>query len=206
MKKEKQKTETLVEANRNYKDASFKLIFGNEKHKGNSLSLFNAVMGRNYSNPNDIEIVTLENVLLLKVMNDVALISSDTLCLFEQQSTWNENMPLRFLVYSSREYEKYIKSNKLNTYKMRKIMIPRAKFICFYNGTQNRPAKEVLKLSDSFMGDPYEEGDYLEAKVIIYNLNIDQPELNACKELMEYGWFVNKVNEYKEKCDILDLQ
>ncbi len=33
----KQKTEKLVEANRNYKDAFFKKVFGNEKYKENAL-------------------------------------------------------------------------------------------------------------------------------------------------------------------------
>lgn len=200
-----QENEKLVGANRNYKDAFFKKVFGNEKYKGNALSLFNTVMGSNYDNPNDIDIVTLENVLLLKVMNDVALISNDSLCLFEQQSTWNENMPLRLLVYLAREYEKYINSNRLNAYRMRKIMIPNPKLVCFYNGTENRPAKEVLKLSDAFIMNSYNTQRNVEAMVVVYNLNVEQPELNGCKELMEYGWFVNKVNEYKEKCDILDL-
>lgn len=162
-------------------------------------------MGTNYDNLNDIEIVTLENVLLLKVMNEVALVSSDTLCLFEQQPTWNENMPLRFLIYCAREYEKYINSNKLNAYKMRRILIPTPKFICFCNGTQSRAVKEVLKLSDSFISNSSNNEGYVDAKVVVYNLNVEQPELNDCKALMEYGWFVNKVNEYKGKCDILDL-
>ena len=37
--------------NREYKDRVFKLIFGNEERKDLTLSLYNAVNGSNYTNP-----------------------------------------------------------------------------------------------------------------------------------------------------------
>lgn len=92
-------------ANREYKDALFKFIFGNENRKELTLSLFNAINDKDYDDPSAVQIVTLKDVLFINVHNDVAFILSDTLSLYEQQSTWNPNMPVRCLVYAAREYE-----------------------------------------------------------------------------------------------------
>lgn len=181
-------------ANREYKDALFKFIFGNENRKELTLSLFNAINDKNYDDPSAVQIVTLKDVLFINVHNDVAFILSDTLSLYEQQSTWNPNMPVRCLVYAAREYEAYINRNKINTYSTRRFKLPTPRFTCFYNGTKKHKALEILRLSDAYEG----KGD-LEATVSVYNLNVKQPKLKNCKALMEYGWFVNKVNEYKEK-------
>ena len=45
-------------ANRNYKDTVFRMLFSDRK---NLLSLYNAVNQSDYNNPDDLEIVTLEN-------------------------------------------------------------------------------------------------------------------------------------------------
>ncbi len=73
--------------NRIYKDSLFKHIFGNENYKGFTLALFNAINGTNYTNPDDVKITTLKDVLYVNVHNDVAFILNDTLSLYEQQST-----------------------------------------------------------------------------------------------------------------------
>ena len=101
-------TENNLKLNREYKDALFKFIFGNESRKEYTLSLFNALNGTCYDDPREVKLVTLEDVLFISIKNDVAFIMSDTLNLYEQQSTWNPNMPLRLLSYLTKEYEKYV--------------------------------------------------------------------------------------------------
>ena len=49
-------------ANRNYKDTVFRMLFSDRK---NLLSLYNAVNQSNYKNPEDLEIVTLENAIYM---------------------------------------------------------------------------------------------------------------------------------------------
>ena len=50
--------------NRKYKDTLFRLLFSERKHL---LSLYNAVNETNYTNEEDLEINTLENVIYLKM-------------------------------------------------------------------------------------------------------------------------------------------
>ena len=73
-------------ANRNYKDTVFRMLFSNRK---NLLSLYNAVNQRDYKNPDDLEIVTLENAIYMGMKNDLAFIIDTNLYLYEHQSTYN---------------------------------------------------------------------------------------------------------------------
>ena len=76
-------------ANRNYKDTVFRMLFSNRK---NLLSLYNAVNQRDYKNPDDLEIVTLENAIYMGMKNDLAFIIDTNLYLYEHQSTYNPNI------------------------------------------------------------------------------------------------------------------
>lgn len=97
-------------ANRNYKDTVFRMLFSNRK---NLLSLYNAVNQRDYKNPDDLEIVTLENAIYMGMKNDLAFIIDTNLYLYEHQSTYNPNIPLRDLFYISNEYQKLVDKKSL---------------------------------------------------------------------------------------------
>ena len=94
--------------NRQYKDRLFKFLFGNPEHRDWTLSLYNAVNGTCYNNPEDIVFTTIENAVYMGMKNDISLLLADTMSLYEQQSTYNPNMPMRFLVYTSMVYSAYI--------------------------------------------------------------------------------------------------
>ena len=121
-----------------YKDRLFSFLFGNEAHKEWTLSLYNAINGTQYDNPDDISIETIRQVLYMGMHNDVAFIIADQLSLYEQQSTFNPNMPLRMLEYTANLFEKYIKREALNKYGHRQIMLPVPRLVVFYNGTEER--------------------------------------------------------------------
>lgn len=53
--------------NRKYKDTVFRMLFTDRK---NLLSLYNAVNGSNYEDPDELEIVTLENAVYMGMKND----------------------------------------------------------------------------------------------------------------------------------------
>ena len=57
--------------NRKYKDTLFRALFSERKHL---LSLYNAVNETNYTNEEDLEINTLENVIYLKMKNDISFL------------------------------------------------------------------------------------------------------------------------------------
>ena len=193
-------TENNLKLNREYKDALFKFIFGNEERKEYTLSLFNALNGTYYDDPSEVKLVTLEDVLFISIKNDVAFILSDTLNLYEQQSTWNPNMPLRLLSYLTKEYEKYVNENDLTLYSTKLIRLPTPKCVCFYNGKDKHEAIEILRLSDMFKGN-----GNVELEVTVYNLNEEQPSLKGCSALMEYSYFVNEMAKNRKKYATLEL-
>ena len=130
---------------RDYKARLFEMIF---REKEELLGLYNAVNGTNYSNPDELEINTLENAIYLSMHNDVSFIIDSRLSLYEHQSTYSPNLPLRYLFYVSDLYAKMTKDS--NLYGSRRIMIPAPRFLIFYNGKEERPEREVLELSDAF--------------------------------------------------------
>ena len=92
-------------ANQKHKDTVFRMLFSDKKHL---LSLYNAVNETNYQNPDDLEIVTLENAVYMGIKNDLSFIMDTNVSLYEHQSTINPNIPLRDLFYISSEYQKLI--------------------------------------------------------------------------------------------------
>ena len=97
-------------ANREYKDRLFKFLFGNPENRQWTLSLNNAVNGTEYSDAADIVFNTIGNAVYRSMKNGVSFIIENTMNLYEQQSTYNPNMPMRYLIYLGRLYSKYARS------------------------------------------------------------------------------------------------
>ena len=134
-----------IAVNRNYKDTVFRMLFSDKK---NLLSLYNAVNGRSYTNPEELEIVTLDNAIYMGMKNDLAFIVDMNLYLYEHQSTYNPNIPLRDLFYISSEYQKLV--DKKSLYVSSIVKIPEPQFIVFYNGTRKADDKQELRLSQMY--------------------------------------------------------
>ena len=98
-----------------YKDRLFSFLFGSEENRAWTLSLYNAVTGSNYKDPGAIEITTIKEILYLGMQNDVSILVYESMGLFEQQSTFNPNEPLRMMQYTGNLFEKYIKQRKQQT-------------------------------------------------------------------------------------------
>lgn len=182
---------TTTNVQRNYKDGLFLKIFGNKQAL---LSLYNAVRGSNYTNPDDLTVTTIENVLYMGMKNDVSFIINNQLHLYEAQSTWNPNMPLRGLFYFSDVYQGYIAEHELNIYGTKRIDLPSPNYIVFYNGTADEPDSRTLRLSDSFIKQDGEEA-CLECIATMLNINFghNQQLMEACHELYEYSYLVEQV-------------
>jgi len=152
-------------ANRNHKDSVFTALFG---EKQNLLELYNAVTGKNYPEDTEIDIITLSNVLFMEQLNDICfVIDGRMVVLVEHQSSINENMCLRMLIYISREYEKITSSRDL--YREKMIKIPTPEFIVLYNGKDEFPDFKEMWLSDSF--ELRNEDCSLELVARVYNIN-----------------------------------
>ncbi len=178
--------------NDEHKDRVFKFLFGNPENKHWTLSLYNAVNESSYSDPEEIQFNTIEDAVYLGMKNDVSFIIVEEMNLWEHQSTFNPNMPMRFFLYAAKLYEKYIASSEYYAYSSVLQSVPRPKCICFYNGTKEQPEREVLKLSDAFGG----EGD-IEVKVTMLNINYGKNHelMKACEPLKEYAWLVDSIRQ-----------
>ena len=182
---------------RKYKDKLFRMVF---REKDKLLSLYNAVNKSHYTNPDELEIVTLENAIYMNMKNDLAFLIDDCLNLYEHQSTVNPNMPLRDLIYVAKEYRRIIAEETL--YSSEPIKLPTPKFIVFYNGTTKQPEKQVLKLSDLYT--EVDDEVELELKVTVLNVNAgyNGEILEACQTLKEYSSYVNKVRTYVKEMEL----
>ncbi len=176
---------------RSYKHGLFLMIFGN---KPALLSLYNAIRGSNYTNPDDLIINTIEGVLYLGMKNDVSFIINNELNLYEAQASWNPNMPLRGLFYFSRVYEGYIAEHELDIYSQTLLQLPTPNYIVFYNGTKEEGDSRTLRLSDSFIKHNGQEA-CLECTATIININYGHnPKLmEACRELYEYSYLIEQI-------------
>ena len=180
--------------NRQYKDRLFKFLFGNPEHKDWTLSLYNAVNGTAYEDPDDITFTTIENAVYMGMRNDVSLLLADTMDFYEQQSTYNPNMPMRFLVYASMVYSAYIENpdNSINIFSKIQQMFPVPKLICFYNGTDEQPDRKTLHLADAF--DRPELSD-ISIDVTMLNINSGRNRdlMESCQPLREYADLIENI-------------
>ena len=180
-----------VTINRSYKDRLFKIIFEDKKEL---LSLYNALTGKNYQNPDELEINTIDDVIYMHLKNDMSFILDDWQNLFEQQSTFNPNQPLRGFFYFADLYKVKYFGKKI--YSTRLLKIPTPQYIVFYNGTANMPDRKELRLSDAFQ-QPTEQPDI---EVVAHMLNINYGHnkelMERCRKLKEYAQFIDIIRHY----------
>ena len=200
-KRTKSKTKTQPVVIRNYRDTLFRMLYRNKKRL---LSLFNAVNGTQYDNPDDLTITTLEGVLYLGMKNDVSCIIDMMMQLYEHQSTVNPNMPLRNLFYVSDLLQKYIYEEGLDIYSRKQIKIPTPKFVVFYNGDEEQPERKEIRLSKAFSANTGETN--MELVVLQININKGQNEelKAACKTLQEYAEFTERAREHRKEMELED--
>ena len=179
--------------NRKYKDSVFVDLFSeDEKAKENFLSLYNALHNTNLQLSCPVENIRLDNVMYMTIVNDVScLVDNKIIVLAEHQSTINENMPLRFLQYIARLYEKL--QTPTDRYLRKLSKIPTPEFYVFYNGLDDYPKTSILKLSDAFITKPDSLPVELEVKVYNINKNKGAEVLSRCKTLDEYSLFIEEV-------------
>lgn len=177
---------------RNHKDNVFCLLY---REKKNLLSLYNAMNGTSYEREEELEVVTLEEAICLKMRNDAAFVIDSRLNLYEQQASVNPNMGLRNLYYVTEELKKIAPPGRLHQTTGVKIPVP--KFVVFYNGVAKQPERQIYKLSDLFCRE--EKNPELELKVTVININpgYNRELLEKCESLRGYMVFVEKIRSKK---------
>jgi hypothetical protein len=180
--------------NRQYKDSVFTLLFSDPDKLR---ELYNAIEGSSYGKETAISINTLQNVLFMERNNDISFtIDNKLVILLEHQSTVNPNMPLRFLFYISRIYEKLIDLKSI--YRKILLPIPAPEFIVLYNGKTPQPDEVTLRLSDSFITRAHTGMD-LAVRVLNVNAGHNRKILQKSRTLEEYAQFIARVREYEKR-------
>ena len=190
-----QTTESPV--NRLYKSRIFAMLYQDKKEL---LDLYNAISGKHYEDPELLEINTLENAIYMTMRNDLSFLIDFRLSLYEHQSTYSPNLPLRDLFYISDLYSGMVKDE--NLYGIKLVQIPAPQFVIFYNGMKEMPDRTVLRLSDAYS--VKEENPALELTAVMLNINRGHNEKlkGLCKSLKDYSEYTARVREYADTMPI----
>ena len=190
-------TNDSLTVNRTFKSTLFIMLFEDRK---NLLELYNAITGKHYADPELLEINTLENAIYMSMKSDVSFLIDGRLSLYEHQSTKNPNLPLRFLLYISHLYSRL--TVKANLYGERIVQIPAPEFIIFYNGKDEMPERQLLKLSDMYS--VKEENPKLELEATLLNISgtNNRKLKDACRTLRDYAVYTDKIRMYTETMEL----
>ena len=178
---------------RKYKDELFRFAFRDRKEM---LQLYNALNHTDYTNPDDLIITTMEDVIYMGMKNDLSFLVANELNLYEHQSTLNRNMPLRGLLYIAKMYESYIETHKLNRYQKTLIELPFPRFVVFYNGEDDLAEESFMRLSEAFENKEEEPAVECVAKFVNINYGHNKELMNKCRRLHDYSYFVACVRKY----------
>ena len=189
--------------NRNYKDNVFRMLFGSAEAKENALELYNAIAETSYTDPSELELNMIENAVYMGYKNDVSFIFRDEMHLWEEQSTYNPNMPVRGLTYFSRLYSKYLTQQHINIFTTAQKKLPTPRYFVFYLGTEEQPESSVLRLTDAF---DYPELADVEVKATMLNINYghNRELLEKCRTLKEYSELIQMVRQNEKTMYIED--
>ena len=182
--------------NRTYKATIFAMLFEDKEHL---LELYNAISGKHYTNPEMLEINTLENAIYMAMRNDISFLIDARLSLYEHQSTYSPNLPLRFLLYISALYSSM--TREANLYGTKPIELPPPRFVIFYNGKVEQPDRQILKLSDLYT---IKEECSLELEAVMLNVNSGHNKelMKMSHTLWEYAEYTARVREYAEVMEL----
>ena len=189
--------ENIFHPKRQTKDILFRLVFGDDRQA--LLQLYNALHGTAYTNPHELQIVTLYNAIYISRKNDLAFLLAGSINMYEHQSTLNPNMPVRFLIYLAQEYQLLVESTDRSLDGSELIPLPTPQCVVFYNGTADTPDEYELRLSSAFSNQDVEPAVEVVVKVININYGHNEYLMQGCGMLSQYAQFVAVTREYANR-------
>jgi predicted transposase/invertase (TIGR01784 family) len=184
-----------MQANREYQSSVFVSYFKETPER--LIELLNAVAKTFFPMDTPVEIKTLDGVLFKERLNDLAfLVAGRLIVLVEHQSTVNLNMPIRFLMYIGRIYEKLLDGSR-DLYRTELIKIPKPKFYVLYTGLDPCEDRVELDLASAFMDS--DGSEQLNLTVPVYNVNEGHNKeiMERSRSLEEYAAFMGLVRKYR---------
>lgn len=171
------------------KDGVFRNLFLNKKY---ALQLYNVIHPENLEvNENDISYINIDRVLTTDIRNDLAFrVKNSFIYMFEEQTTWSYNMPLRMFLYISEIWKNYIIQNNLNIYKYSAISIPVPEFYVVFTGKKANQLSELSLARDILKN----ENSPVDLKIkILYRGKSDNDILS------QYIKFTKIIDKYMDK-------
>ncbi len=183
-----------VSVNVKHKDRLFRFIF---KDKEALLTLYNAVNESDYTDVNALEIYTMENFVYMGIKNDLSFLIDWNMNVFEHQSTYNPNMPLRGFLYMAAAFKRYIELQRLDLYGSKQLRLPVPRYYVFYNGLKEMADEEILYLTDSMEAADGPEKSCTQFAAHMVNINKGRSAkiMQRCPILYEYSLFVAEVRK-----------
>lgn len=187
-----------IRINREHKDRLFRKIF---EKKEDLLSLYNALNESDYRDAEALEIYSMDSFVYMGMRNDLSFLIDMTLNVYEHQSTYNANMPLRGFFYMSSAYQKYVALNNLDIYSSKKIPLSLPRYYVFYNGTREMPEESRMYLTDSMEGEEAAEKSSAQFTAHMININAGHNEglMKRCPKLYEYSLFIEEIRLNQKK-------
>ena len=189
--------DSIFRPKRQTKDIVFRLVFGNDRQA--LLQLYNVLHGTAYTDPHELQIVTLDNAIYISRKNDLAFLLAGSINMYEHQSTLNPNMPVRFLIYLAQEYQLLVESTDKSLYGSELIPLPTPQCVVFYNGIADTPDEYELRLSSAFSNQDVEPAVEVVVKVININYGHNEYLMQGCGMLSQYAQFVAVTREYANR-------
>ena len=177
-----------------FKDRLFRFLF--EEDKEALLQIYNALNGTDYQDASQLQVVTIENAVYIVMKNDLAFVLAGTMNLYEHQSTYNPNMPVRFLIYLASEYQKVVQEAEESLYGARQIMLPTPQCVVFYNGEKDMPEEQILRLSDAFENKKQEADVEVKVRMLNINYGHNKELMEKCSVLAEYAQLIAISRQY----------
>ena len=177
-----------------HKDRLFRFIF---KDKESLLTLYNAVNESDYTDVDALEIYTMENFVYMGMKNDLSFLIDWNMNVFEHQSTYNPNMPLRGFLYMAAAFKRYIELQRLDLYGSKQLRLPVPRYYVFYNGLKEMADEETLYLTDSMeaASGPEKSCAQFSAHMVNINKGRNTQIMQRCPLLYEYSLFVAEVRK-----------
>ena len=145
----------------------------------------------------DLELVTLDNVLAIHPYNDLGLLARGKLIvLAEAQSTWSVNIIFRLADYYFDSAMSYLKIRKADLHSSVKVDVPDVEAFVIYTG-KRKVEKDVLSLNQEFFGGDPNKPEF-KARIIhgAYKGGIIEEYMGFCRIWDDY---VLKANTPEEK-------
>ena len=171
--------------NRQAKNSVFLNLFMRKKYQ---LQLYKELFPQDTTiTEDDLELVTLDNVLTIHPYNDLGLLARGKLIvLAEAQSTWSVNIIFRLADYYFDSAMNYLKIRKADLHSSVKVDVPDVEAFVIYTG-RKKVEKDILSLNQEFFGGDPDKPEF-RAKIIHgeYKGGIIEEYMGFCRIWDEY--------------------